>query len=813
MKVLKFGGTSVGSPEMLRRVLNIVRDSAKLDQLIIVVSAFSGVTNTLEEHAQSSMSGKADNSIIGKLRSDHLAVVDNLFTDMKLISEVTEHVDSICNDLTKICRGVQLVGELTQRTSARILCVGELMSYSIIAAYFESEGIDCVGIDSRDLIVTKGDLLSGEVITDQTDTLLRALQGRANVVVIPGFVARDEEGRTSTLGRGGSDYTAALVAQATSAGSLEIWTDVSGVMTADPRLVGRAHPIELLSYAEAMELSFFGAKVIYPPTIQPLVQSDIPVWIKNTLRPDDKGTLITSATVDTNTTVKGISSIPDIGLITVSGSGMIGVPGTAMRMFTAMSTHDLSVLFITQSSSEHTITVGLKEEDAIEAHGHLMQAFEFEIEREIIDEIILETGLSLMAAVGDGMREHPGVAAKLFGLLGENGINIRAIAQGSTERNVSFVVKTTDTKKGLNAIHEGFFLSRNRVAHLFDIGVGNVGKALLGQLVSQQNSLREDQHLELRLSGLANSKKMSLVSHGIEIENWEDALHNGLDFNARQYAEEIVRMNVRNSVFIDNTGSSDIAQLYGYLLQNSIHVVTSNKIAASSSLDDYNNYKKLASEHGVQFRYETNVAAGLPVINTIKDMLMTGDKIHRIEAVLSGSLNYIFNKISPDLPFSEAVRQAREKGLTEPDPAIDLSGLDVQRKLLILARESGLKLEMSDVGKSTMIPDTLEMGSTWDDLHDYLKTQDAVIEEQRLLIEKQGKKWRFMATLDNGIAVVGIEAIDDMHPAWVLDGMDNLVLIYSERYASQPLVIKGAGAGPQVTASGVLADVLRIVNG
>ncbi|RLD21731.1 MAG: bifunctional aspartate kinase/homoserine dehydrogenase I, partial [Bacteroidetes bacterium] len=443
MKVLKFGGTSVGSPERLRRVFEIVKQAAQFDQLIVVVSAFSGVTNTLDALAQNAANGDdVCNVVIDKLQAEHLRVTESLIRDEKLRSEIIDSVESICGALTEICRGVKLVGELTARTSARILCAGELMSYSIVAGYFQSSGLECVGVDARDLIVTQGDLLAAKVIPGSTHANLADLKGRASVVVIPGFVARDEDGRTSTLGRGGSDYTAALAAFALSVSSLEIWTDVSGVMTADPRLVSRAHPIASLSYAEAMELSFFGAKVIYPPTIQPLVRAEIPIYIKNTLEPGDPGTMITRESKDAQSTVKGISSIPDIGLITVSGSGMIGVPGTAMRMFTAMSTHDLSVLFITQSSSEHTITVGLKEGDAIAAHGYLKQTFEFEMERGLIDEVLLETGLSLMAAVGDGMREHPGVAARLFGLLGENGINIRAIAQGSTERNVSFVVKS-----------------------------------------------------------------------------------------------------------------------------------------------------------------------------------------------------------------------------------------------------------------------------------------------------------------------------------------------------------------------------------
>ena len=511
--------------------------------------------------------------------------------------------------------------------------------------------------------------------------------------------------------------------------------------------------------------------------------------------------------------MKGISSIPDVGLITVTGSGMIGVPGTAMRMFQAMSHHGLNVLFITQSSSEHTITVGLKEEDARAAKSVLESEFELELERAMIDEVIIETGMSLMAAVGDGMQERPGVAAKLFGLLGENGINIRAIAQGSTERNVTFVVKTEVAGKALNVIHEGFFLSRNKAAHIFNIGVGNVGGALLDQLAAQQKTLLEDQRLDMRLAGLANSRKMIFDESGIAIDDARDLLSNGQDFDVDAFVQNAIDLNLRNSVFIDNTGSAEIAALYPRLVEHNVSVVTSNKIAASSPYAEYSQLIELAAEHGVQFRFETNVAAGLPVINTLRDMILTGDRIHRIEAVLSGSLNYIFNNISTDVPFSSAVATAREMGLTEPDPAIDLSGLDVQRKILILAREAGYKIEMSDVSKAFMVPANLELGTPWEELYNTLKSEDAAIEQQRKEVADSGKQWRFMATLEDGNARVGVETISNDHPAWVLDGKDNLVLIYSDRYSAQPLVIKGAGAGPQVTASGVMADVLRIVNG
>jgi aspartokinase/homoserine dehydrogenase 1 len=813
MKVLKFGGTSVGTPDMIRRVTEIVRDQSQLDKLIVVLSAFSGVTNRLESLAHAAEAGQQVSDEIATIRHRHIETIETLITDPEKRHAVLTLVDSLCTDVADICRGISLVKELSKRSLARLLSAGELLSSNIITAFLAQQEIDCSWQDSRAYFVTEGDVLNGAVVWNETQRRLTDLSSlEARIVVMPGFIARNKEGHTTTLGRGGSDYTAAIIAGTLPAEALEIWTDVNGVMTADPRLVSRAHPIGQLSYAEAMELSFFGAKVIYPPTIHPLIKHEVPLWIKNTMNPADHGTVIDGRSQEGDITVKGITCISDISLVTISGAGMVGVPGTAMRLFRALSDNAVNVLFITQSSSEHTITVGLDRKDAAQAVDVLRYEFQVDIERGNVDAIDPELDLSLIAAVGDNMKNRPGIAGKLFGLLGDNGINIRAIAQGSTERNVSFVVKGEDTRKALNVLHEGFFLSQSRVIHLFNIGVGNVGATMLDQLQQQADSILDGYNVEMRIAGLANSTKMLLQAQGIPLDSWKSSLHDGDHFNAETFVRSIRQLNLRNSIFIDNTASAAIADLYLPLLQANTHVVASNKIAASSPFENYELLKKTAAERGVQFLFETNVAAGLPVIKTIRDMLLTGDRIHRIEAVLSGSLNYIFNTISSECKFSEAVTQARELGLTEPDPAIDLSGLDVQRKILILAREAGFSMNMQEVGKEFMLPDSVEMGLPWKDLLARLQDQDASIEKQRAEIAGAGKAWRFMAVMADGKASVGIRAITEEHPAWHLGGKDNLVLIYSDRYSEQPMVVKGAGAGPQVTASGVLADILRIVN-
>ena len=633
------------------------------------------------------------------------------------------------------------------------------------------------------------------------------------IAVVPGFISSTHDSEASTLGRGGSDYTAALLGNYLDASLIDIWTDVSGMLTAAPNIVSAAYPIKSMSYEEAMELSYFGAKVIYPPTIQPALEKKIPIGIKNSYAPDDEGTLITEHPNHGDATVKGFSSIGNISLVTVSGSGMIGVPGVAMRAFKALCAANVNVLFITQSSSEHTICIGIYTTDAEAACSRLNEEFSIEIERKIVHTIESEDGLAIIAVVGDKMREQVGIAGKAFRLLGENGINIRAIAQGATERNISIVIKEKEVAKALNALHDGFFLSKYKRVHLFMVGVGTVGGTMLDQLRDQTDFLKNEYGIDIRVVGISNSKRMIFNRKGIDLTNWRDLLANADEAaNLPAFIENIKTLNLRNSIFIDNTASHELPKMYSRVAQLSIPIVASNKIMASSPLETYLNFKKEVKAYGVKFLHETNVAAGLPVLKTIEDLVASGDKIIKIQAVLSGSLNYIFNTISSDVPFSQAVVQAREKGLTEPDPAIDLSGLDVRRKILILARVGGNMLELDDVQKNDIIPENELKANNFDELLGNLKKNDAKIEAIRAESAAAGKKLRYVAEFDNGKAVTGLQSVDASHPAYNLDGMDNIILLYTRRYHDQPLVIKGAGAGPGVTASGVFADMMRLAN-
>ncbi|MDZ4748487.1 MAG: bifunctional aspartate kinase/homoserine dehydrogenase I [Saprospiraceae bacterium] len=816
MIILKFGGTSVGSAERVLQLISIVKKRVEESPVVVVVSALSGVTNLLEEACnKAAAQDESFKAVVEAIARRHDECIGSIPFSPSVSSKLIVQVREPLQRLGEICKGLFLVGDLTSKTKAHIMSYGELLSSRIVAAAMEHEGLSPVLIDSRKVIVTDNQYLSARVDFATTNKLIQDEVVSGNrIYIAPGYIARSNSGESTTLGRGGSDYTASIFAGALDAAVLEIWTDVNGMMSADPRFVKDTVTIPEMSYEEAVELSYFGAKVIYPPTIQPAMAKQIPIVIKNSFQPEHPGTTISKHPDHGPYYVKGLTSIQDIALITISGTGMIGVPGIAQRMFHALAQEHINILFITQSSSEHSICFAVTRPDAGKAQYAIEHAYEFELASAKIDPVNIEYNLGLVAVVGDGMRERSGVAGKIFSLLGENGINIRAIAQGATERNVSFVINQHNVAKALNVLHEGFFLSRYKTIHLFLLGAGNVGATLLEQIGLAQRSFLEAGNLDIKVCGIANSKKMLLDANGIDIADWKNSLlGKGKNLNLTAWSNDIKMFNLRNSILIDVTASEEVSEIYPDMLGSSVHVVTANKIAASAPYKVYKHMLEQALTHNVKFLNETNVGAGLPVIKTIRDLVLTGDRIHRIEAVLSGSLNYIFDRVGSDgCMFSVAVTEARDKGYTEPNPALDLSGKDVMRKILILSREAGLTLEMDDIENKPFLPSSILEDDNWDQLHHNLKALDDQFEEDRVNLATQNKRWRYMATLDQGKVSVGLEQIDSTHPAYHLKGTDNIILIWTDRYKQRPMVIAGAGAGPDVTASGVLADVISIAN-
>ena len=631
----------------------------------------------------------------------------------------------------------------------------------------------------------------------------------ANVYIAPGFIASDAHGHTTTLGRGGSDYTGAIYAAALEASVLEIWTDVSGMMTADPRLVNNARPIHRISYQEAMELSHFGAKIIYPPTIQPVMKQNIPVWIKNTFAPDEYGTLIENSSAHTDNIIRGISSINKISLLSLEGSGMVGIPGFSKRLFEALANETVNVILITQSSSEHSICVGINEAETAKAKRAIDHAFSFEIQSGKVEPLKVEKGLSIVALVGEQMKSHPGISGKMFGVLGRNGINVRAIAQGSSEKNISAVLSASDVQKAINVLHEEFFETTYKQLNLFIAGTGNVGSKLIAQIQKQYQYLQDNLRLQIRIVGLANSKNNLINEEGIDLSIWKNQLEGASKGSIHDFVEVIRKLNLRNSVFVDVTANADVASVYSKLLEKSISVVACNKIACSSSYASYQHLKSLAREFNALYLYETNVGAGLPVIGTLNDLLRSGDQVTKIQAVLSGTLNFVFNHYDGTKPFAQVVRQAQDEGYTEPDPRLDLGGTDVMRKIMILAREAGQKLEMENISNAYFLPASCFEGSVAD-FYAEMEKQEAHFKAIYEAAAAKNCKLKFVASYENGKASVGLQHIPANSDFYHLYGKDNLVLFFTERYPEQPLVIKGAGAGAEVTASGVFADIIRV---
>ena len=810
MQVLKFGGSSVANAENINKVVAIVEQSLKKDKTVLVVSALGGITDTLINSAVLAADGNESfKEQLLDIEQRHMNVVKALIPVAQQ-SSVLSMVKKSCNEIEDICNGIFLLRELSARTRDRIVSYGELLSSQIIAARFKTTGTDNVWKDARELIITNSDYGNARVDFAISNPKIKSYFSGAgsHLFIMPGFIAADASGIATTLGRGGSDYTAAIIAAAADATVLEIWTDVSGMMTADPRLVTNAKVIPHISYQEAMELSHFGAKVIYPPTIQPVMTKSIPVWVKNTFAPQDYGTVIENAAVKNGGGIRGISSINKMALLSLEGSGMVGIPGFSKKLFESLADAAINVILITQGSSEHSICVGIDDIHTGKAKEVIDKTFAWEIETGKVEPLTVEKELSIVALVGDNMKSHPGTSGKMFGAMGRNGVNVRAIAQGSSERNISAVIATADVKKAINILHEEFFETTYKQINLFITGVGNVGGKLIAQLLQQQAYLEQHLRLQVRVVGMANSKKMLFNDEGIHLNKWKELLNEGSPMNLGVFIETIQTKNLRNSVFADVTANDEVAKIYDLLLQRSISVVACNKVACSSPYVYYKKLKDLAREFNCLFLFETNVGAGLPVIGTLNDLLRSGDKINKIEAVLSGTLNFVFNHYNGEKKFADVVKQAQDEGYTEPDPRLDLSGTDVMRKIMILARETGEKLEMEQISNHSFMPASCMIGSVAD-FYAAMAKEEAHFKKIYTAAITAGKKLKFVAKYENGAASVGLQHIDPQHDLYHLYGKDNVVLFYSDRYPEQPLVIKGAGAGAEVTASGVFADIIR----
>ena len=819
MKVMKFGGTSVGSVKSILSLKDIVEAEARTQSVVVVVSALDGITDKLIAISQLALKGdKSYRDEFDGIVERHHQMIDTIITDSAKREELLKRIDALFEQLKSIYFGVYLIHDLSNKTQDAIVSYGERLSSNIVAALVKNG----VRMNSRDFIRTEKKnghhTLDAELTTKLVKENFSTLDPKA-IYVVPGFIARDRDSHeTTNLGRGGSDYTAAIIAAAMDAEILEIWTDVDGFMTADPKVIQSAYTINELSYVEAMELCNFGAKVIYPPTIYPVCIKNIPIRVKNTFNPEHPGTLIKDHIDNDQKPIKGISSIKGTTLITVTGLSMVGVIGVNRRIFTTLANKGISVFMVSQASSENSTSIGVRDEDAQAAVDVLNEEFSKEIETGAMFPMKAESGLATIAIVGENMKHTPGIAGKLFGTLGRSGISVIACAQGASETNISFVVDGRFLRKSLNVLHDSFFLSEYKVLNIIICGIGTVGGMLLEQIRTQQQFLMQTKRLKLNVVGISDVDNFVLDRDGIDLDNYEKILRAGFAANTDHMRDEIVKMNIFNSVFVDCTASKQIATLYQTFLEHNISVVAANKIAASSDYESYLKLKQTARDRGVWFRYETNVGAGLPIIGTINDLCNSGDKILKIEAILSGTLNFIFNEIAADVPFSETVRRAKEQRYSEPDPRIDLSGTDVIRKLVILTREAGYKVEQDDVEKHLFVPDSYFEGSI-DDFWKRLPELDADFEARRKVLEQENKRWRFVATMEadehnpsSFKTSVALKEVPYGHPFYGLEGSNNIVLLTTERYKEYPMLIQGYGAGAAVTAAGVFANIMSIAN-
>ena len=822
MKVLKFGGTSVGSAENINKVISILDQQSKNSKIAVVVSAVGGITDQLLEAANLACDKNLNyKDTYNAIWSRHNKVIEGLFinsendkTLQKDHEKLHDLISEKLKELKNLLDGIYLINELSPKTKDKLLSFGEALSSNIIYHTLKSRKLNATLKNSQELIVTDSTFNNALVNFEVTNSNIQSFFETDShaIVLLPGFVSKSLSGEITTLGRGGSDYTAAIIAAALDAKELQIWTDVSGMFTTNPKLVKQAAPIVELSYQEAVELSHFGAKVLYPPTVMPVLKKQIPIVIKNTMEPEAVGTTITQEVASNGSPVKGISNIDHIALLTLQGNGMVGVPGFSKRLFETLAQEKINIILITQSSSEHSICFGISENDAQRAKEAIDAIFEYEIALQKIDPIVVETNLSIIAVVGDKMKSHQGISGKMFSTLGKNNVNIRAIAQGASERNISAVIHKNDVKKALNSLHEQFFEIKTKQINLFITGVGNVGERLIEQIKQQKAYVKENFKISLRVAGLSNSRHMIVNDEGINLKNWKAQLESGEKASLEGFFEHAKAMNLRNSVFVDITANEAVSNIYGEYLKQSISVVACNKIACSGNIEYYNQLKQLSRQYNASFLFETNVGAGLPVIDTLSHLITSGDKVNTIQAVLSGSLNFIFNNFNAETTFYDVVKQAQEEGYTEPDPRIDLSGIDVARKVLILARESGHSIELSDLETDNFLTDEAMKAATVDDFFKTLIKDEAYYQSLYKSAEEKNCQLKFVAEFNDGKAKVGLQEIPEGHPFYNLKGKDNIVMFYTQRYPEQPMIIKGAGAGADVTASGLFADIIRIAN-
>ncbi|WP_438423478.1 bifunctional aspartate kinase/homoserine dehydrogenase I [Aquimarina macrocephali] len=811
MNVLKFGGSSVANASTIESVIEIIKQQSQKQSLYVVVSAMGGITDLLlQAGEEASANNENYKNTLAEIEKRHFEAVKTLIPVVSQ-SAIISKVKAELNTLESLCEGVYLLSELSLKTAAVIAGFGEMLSSYIITEAAKIKGLDIVLKDSRELIVKT---INSKVVIDYKETNTRIKEFANNsthkVSLFPGFVARTKDGEPTTLGRGGSDFTAAILAAAIDACELQIWTDVSGLYTANPKLVKQAKPVHHISYQEAMELSHFGAKVIYPPTIHPVLEKNIPIVIKNTFKPKDQGTLITRKVDERKKPVTGISHIDSIAIISLEGSGMVGIPGFSKRLFEALFLENINVILITQASSEHSICLAVEASEAEKAKTILDTTFEFEISKYKLDPVKIENDVAIVALVGDNMYHHQGLSGKMFSTLGKNNVNIRAIAQGASEKNISVVIAKKDIKKALNILHERFFEVKTKQLNLFITGVGNVGSKLIEQLQQQNKYLKDKLRLKIRVVGMSNSRNMIFNEDGIDLDSWQEILPKGEKANAESFFAKAKEMNLRNSIFVDNTANPNIAKIYKHYLAESMAVVTCNKIACADEYSNYEELQDLSRKFNAPFLYETNVGAGLPIIDTLNNLIASGDNIHKIQAVLSGSLNFVFNNYTEEVTFHDIVKQAQQEGYTEPDPKIDLSGVDVARKILILARESEKIMELENIENEAFLPqESLETKSV-DEFFNSLAQNEEHFKEILAEANKKECRLKYVAQYEAENAKVGLQHIPADHPFYNLEGSDNIVLFYTDRYPKQPLIVKGAGAGAEVTASGIFADIIRI---